>query len=222
MAIGDPLFFGNPNRNNQNDQGQFLRDSFLYDLSDPSRAFDNTLMDSGINPFAANPFTQKLRKAAPGLATSFLIDRAGRPGEYGSNPTPNAGADFRGYLDEAVKGGNVYNRLSSAYGNFGRSIDTVRGYQKDLARGIPAQQINPYAAGLADLYADNEGEGTVKALYALQSPLMSQGIAGAYKSGLGASFESSLRRLAFDPDNLSKDIWTYLMGPAGQTPRMGW
>jgi hypothetical protein len=204
------------------DQGQFQVQT-LYNPDDPRNAMQNAMMDMGVNPFARNPYTQFLLRAAPGLGASWLAGRAV------ASTTPGVGADptmaapyFRDYLRGSLQGngpyGGVYANIGQAAANMPQTLNAMRQWQNGFMGQNQAGQnamnmANPYMAALSDTMAANNGAGSLAFLGSMQSPFMNQPMAQAYTTGLQNVAATGLRNYSAQPNPLTgNDIWSYLLG----------
>lgn len=103
-------------------------EDLLYPVDNPSFAFDTALKDVGYNPYAANPFTNSIRKLAPSLATAFQMEQSGN---HNSN-TPSAIArrghgyanglyssmSFSDYLRGSITGEDIGNKKYNPPGSY--------------------------------------------------------------------------------------------------------
>jgi hypothetical protein len=81
----------------------YARGQNLYNMDDPSNAYDNVLRDRGINPYVANPFTQTLRSQARPIAEAYLMNRASGYTGGGAGPQERATDPY----DYARPGGHL-------------------------------------------------------------------------------------------------------------------
>lgn len=191
-----------------------------YSLDDPTTALNNAMLDTGLNPYSANPFMEMYKRAAPGLAFSYAGDMAAG-GLYG-NPTETRGApDFGSYLRNAISGGGVMDRLRAYSGGGGmgqgyggglfNAVSNARRYNSARASGLQAN-FNPYVAYIADAMAANNGRGLTDLMLSATAPTLgSTDLARSYRSGLDASYGGALRNIAGAGDTRN-DIWRYILG----------
>ena len=191
-----------------------------FSTDNPQFAFQNAMRNAGMNPFqAGNPFVQMLQRAAPGMALAFQMQRMKDQSITGENPpTTGAGspADFGAFLTNAIKGGNVFNTLSSTGSGLRDAINMIRNQGQGLLSGATnASNMNPFIAAVANLLEANSGQGTTAALGALYGPFMSRSMLQAYQEGLNAAASTALYNQAGGPSgqaNTNKDIWSFLLG----------
>jgi hypothetical protein len=95
-SYGGMNYGGNYAGSGQYSDQDYFKGQTFYDPSDPNTAFDSALRDYGINPFAANPYTQTLRRNAQPLSSAYMADAAlwGDPqSNYGGNGVRDGFAD---------------------------------------------------------------------------------------------------------------------------------
>lgn len=189
----------------ENQMGQQL----LYPLDDPTAAFTNALQDLGINPYRSNPFTEALKKNAQGARISYLSDMSKMPANVLSTPgyaTPSEG--FGNYLKGQISQGNLIGQMTRHAQDFGGTLDTVREYEKQLASGQNAADLNPYTAALRDIFAAENGKGALGAYGALRSPRLGA-LSGSYGRAIGNVGDAAVRRFAQE-GTLNDDVWKWM------------
>ncbi len=199
----------------------------LYSFDDPNTAMDSFFRDSGVNPYAANPFTQTLRRAAAPLGTAYASEwaRQGQPGtnEWSGKDPVTLGAtnpyDYAEYLGSAfsndprqTQGKGVYGALQRGMSTLPDLITAIRGLNADQSGNIT--KINPFLASMAQRMAEDNGMGTVNYMAQLSSPLMSPALRDAYRNQLIQRQQNALRMQmnSTDPMAAGNDIWKYLLG----------
>lgn len=199
---------------------EWFRNSTLYNFADnPANAFDNVLRDMGYNPYAANPFMQQVRQAAPGFANSYLVQQAmqPRPGTPGGQPTGLAtdmGTGYRDFAKNALGAGGggtqIYATLQSGANNLRPAINVMRGLGTDTQNAV---NMNPYAWLLNQNLSQNNGQGTLDYLASVNAPMLgSANLRRAYGTGLQASYGGAMRNYAQSANPLYGDIYNYLLG----------
>ncbi len=202
----------------------YVKGQNLYNYENPRTAMDTFLQDSGVNPYAANPFTQTLRSAAAPLATAYASEWA-RQGQAGSpyfqqDPTQEAmnPYSFPTYMGSAfgnqdmAQGRGVFGALRRNVGELPNLINAVRGMNADTSGDIT--KTNPFLASMAERLSEDNGMGTVNYMAQLTSPMMSPALRQAYRNQLMQRQQNALRMQmnASDPMAAGNDIWRYLLG----------
>jgi hypothetical protein len=199
------------------------QNELLYPLGDADTAFQNTLINSGYNPYRANPFVESLKRSAKGLRTSYIL-RGATGGVPGNAANPNAandvGADFGQFLKDSLQQGHISNQLKQTYAQLPQAVQAVRNYQNQVAAGgQSATDANPFMGLLSDELSAGNGAGTTNAMTYLRAPLLGADMGRSYASMLNDILSSSQRTLAQDPStyqpNGGRDIWSYIFGKAG-------
>lgn len=206
----------------------------LYNYENPSASFDNVLRDSGYNPNIANPFVQSLRSMAPGLANSYLIDRAMLPGQGATT-----GLDYRNYMqgilnpnsqpDTSVtpmqevnapggvvnnpwnqRGSEFYAALGNSAQRMQQAVQAVRGYDPQTT-----SQVNPFLGALQDRMATGGGQGGLDMLMSFYGPQMPRGMRTAYGNSLDTALANATRNFWNQPNAsnaMGSDIYSFLFG----------
>jgi hypothetical protein len=202
---------------------EWFKNSTLYNFADnPAAAWDNVLRDMGYNPYAANPFMQQIRQAAPGMANSYLVNQAmiPRPGTPGGQPTglqgltQDMGLGYRDFAKNALGAGgggsSIYATLQQGANNLRPAVNVIRGLGTDTENAV---NMNPYAWLLNQNLAANNGQGTTEYLASLNGPMLgSANLRRAYGTGLQSSYAGAMRNYASSANPLYGDIYNYLLG----------
>lgn len=158
-------------------------EDLLYPVDNPSFAFDTALRDVGYNPYAANPFTNSVRKLAPSLATSYGMEQAmnnmggnapggiARRGQGYANGQRSS-MSFSDYLRGSITGENIsqkYNPPGATTGAEGADYHIMSGARNNI--GIQADYANNTFRGIRD-YRNQLGAGTVN--FNTLNPFMAQ------------------------------------------------
>ena len=208
--------FPTPGEGGLTDQ-DIARANALYNTDNPQLAFDTVLRDSGVNPYAANPYVQTLRSTAPGLTNAYMMTLAADP-----NQRQTWGADFRNYLNDTLSpgaGGNanqggVYATLSAARDAMPDFLQRMRSFQGDSAANPNATNINPYMANLNQQFATGSGRGALDFYAGLVSPMMNSSLRSAYQNVLPQIWETGQQNFYNQGGNLlnGQDLYHYLLG----------
>lgn len=203
----------------------YVKSQNLYSYEDPNVAYDNFLQDSGVNPYAANPFTQTLRRAAAPLGTAYASEwaRQGQPGSAWPTRNPNEGFDtpydYATYLGSAmsndprqVQGRGVYGALQRGMSQLPSLITAIRGENASTDPNIT--KVNPFLGEMAERLSEGNGEGTVNYMAQLASPMMAPQLRQAYRNQLMQRQKNAYRMQmnAEDPMAAGNDIWKYMLG----------
>jgi hypothetical protein len=213
-----------PNQVKDFTDADYVKGQTLYNYENPRTAMDTFLQDSGVNPYAANPFTQNLRSAAAPLSTAYASEwaRQGQPGSpyFQQDPTQEAmnpysyatymGSAFGG--QDMTQGRGVYGALRRNVSELPNLISAVRNMNADTSTNLT--QTNPFLASMAERLSEDNGMGTVNYLAQLTSPMMAQGLRSAYRNQLAQRQQNALRAQLNAPDPYAEgnDIWKYLLG----------
>lgn len=188
-------------------------DELKYGFDDPETAMRNALQDQGYNPYSANPFMDMFMRAAPGLRTSYAIERLHSAGP-GNIPSMQGNESFGGYLRNQIGQGSIYHALQHGQDRLPGTVNMLRGYQGNLAAGRQGTNTNPFAAYLDDLFKEGDGAGLTNSILAMRAPQMgSTQLASAYRSALDAAQQGGVRRFA-NESNMGRngDVWRYILG----------
>jgi hypothetical protein len=206
---------------NANPYGAYdpIKESLLYPLDNPEYAYNNAMSDVGINPYSANPFAKAMKRMAPSLGASYLVEqssnnRANTPA--GIARTGQGYADgqhtsmpFSTYLRASASGQNVapaynmpgdpsgeYPTMGTAAQNVGTSlqwlpnaIGDVRTYRNNLNNGS-ANMSNINPFMAA--FSDQLAAGNGQGTVDLASNLMSPWLAPAMASSYRNALTASL------------------------------
>lgn len=192
---GQPVFAGNAK----------------YPTANPRFALQSAIQDMGGNPFRADPMMSMLMNAAPGLATSFLMQNVGiTPG--GMAAAGGEGEMFRNFLRGSLgSSGGVTSALSSAQSGMPGFLQQMTALQDQMkAGGQTLNLIAPFAQYLQDAMADPQGAAGM--FGSLTTPFMSQRVGQSYLGGLQDAAGQGLRRRADDyaRDGTPRNFWDYL------------
>lgn len=202
----------------------YARGQNLYNMDDPSNAYDNVLRDRGINPYVANPFTQTLRSQARPIAEAYMMNRAGGFTGGGAGPQDRATDpyDYARWVQGVQAGGGAgapggtYATLRQAAQGIPDAIKQIRAYQQAqmaATSGNGGQQINPYMEALISQFGADNGMGAVAAQRLVTQPLMSRAIGQAYGTGLQNAGTQSIYNMLQQPTvDLNDDVWHWLYG----------
>jgi hypothetical protein len=198
---------------NPADQYQ-ISNQLLYPLDDPTTAFRNALQDTGVNPYASNPFITQLMKGAQGARISFLANQAQKgTAPAGDQPSLN----YANFLHQALSGGagsGLFNQLNTTAQGYPDLIRQVKQYEASLAGGqTGAAAGNPYMAGLRDIFGNDNGMGALSAYASLRTPSLGA-LGSAWTSGLQNAGQSAMRQFA-QQGTPSDSPWDWLFGLNG-------
>lgn len=204
----------------------YVKGQNLYNYEDPSVAMDSFLRDSGVNPYAANPFTQTMRRTAAPLATAYASEwaRQGQPGSnqwYQQDPLQAAmnPYEYPTYMGTAfsndprqVQGQGVFGTLRRGMEQLPSLVTAIRGLNADTTSDIT--KVNPFLASMAERMSEDNGMGTVNYMSQLAAPMMAPQLRQAYRTQLMQRQQNALRSQmnAADPMAAGNDIWKYLLG----------
>jgi hypothetical protein len=220
-----PTWATYPNQQANWTDTDYVRGQNLYSYEDPNTAMDSFFRDSGVNPYAANPFTQTMRRAAAPLGTAYASEwaRQGQPGSTQWNQqdplreamNPYSYATYLGSAfgnTDQVQGRGVFGTLRRGMEQLPSLINAIRGLNADTSGDIT--NVNPFLASMAERMAEDNGMGTVNYMSQLASPLMSPALRQAYRNQLMQRQSSAVRAQmnAGDPMAAGNDIWRYLLG----------
>ena len=202
-------------QNGQGSNGQQIGSAIRYNWDNPTTAMANVLMDRGYNKFAANPALNMMMRAAPGLATSYLVNGATNGGVTNQE---NMYQDFASYLNSAIGNGGIYGSLSRGQAQLPDALDAVR---RNMANpNAAAAQSNPLLMSLQNMTNDSNGLGALDALFSMQSPMMNASTRAGTESMYNGPFglkQQAGRRFS-DISNLgpsgeaAEDLWYFLFG----------
>lgn len=214
-----------PNQVGNYSDADYVKGQNLYNYEDPSVAMDSFLRDSGVNPYAANPFTQTMRRTAAPLATAYASEwaRQGQPGStQWSQQDPLQAAmnpyEYPTYLGSAFGGQNM-TQGQGVFGTLRRGMDqlpslvtAIRGLNADTTGDLT--KVNPFLASMAERMSEDNGMGTVNYMSQLAAPLMAPQLRQAYRTQLMQRQSNALRAQmnSADPMSAGNDIWKYLLG----------
>lgn len=177
------------------------RNQLLYPLNDPNAAFDNALRNTGINPYATNPFTELLKKNAQGARISYLARGGGGAGDVEG--------DFGNFLTNQIQNGSLYNTLNGTAGNFGNVINAVKEYQRQVGAGNTQYAANnPLYAGLSDIFGADGGRGALSAYAQLRTPSLGS-LGSSWSRALQQAGEGAMTNYA-KQGNLGQSPWDWL------------
>lgn len=211
-------------------------EELLYSLDNPDYAITNAMQDLGVNPYAANPFTNAVRKRAGSLQNSYKLTQAIRPNQNTPEAVTNIGrggpnssmafSDYLRYNLAGVTGSQKYTGYDYSNPGHGPNADpqtaahyiphaarAIRDYRNNLAAGnVNFQNINPFLASLSEQWGANGGMGTADFIAQMMAPSLAPSMAQAYNRALRASATQAIRTLANEGPGSPNDIWTYLLG----------
>lgn len=196
----------------QNNDTAQIGQQLLYPLDDPTTAFRNALQDMGINPYRSNPFVTALQKQAQGARISFLADRARTPNAVNTPGVSNPSQAYGEFLKSNLGRGDLLGQMGRDAGNFGSILQTVRDFESGLSNGSLQAASNPYAAGLRDIFAGDNGQGAMSAYASLRTPGLGS-LAAPYTRALSNVADQSSRRFA-QQGGLNDDVWQWMF-PSG-------
>lgn len=204
-------------------QDQVWRNQLLFGDADPKSAMIQAMLDAGLNPYTANPFIELMMESAPGLQASFVMENAGQGGlnQGGINEAGGAGSMLRNYLMDAIQNKSILSKTEGARRSLGGVPGMLNDYATQKARGLDANNINPFMEQMMALFGSPNSAGD--AFTALTAPgLGSSRLARAFGSGMGAVTTGAVRRQADagvpvgsgDPNNpsLGNPFWEYIFG----------
>lgn len=214
-----------PNQVKDWTDADYVKGQTLYNYEDPGTAMDTFFRDSGVNPYAANPFTQTLRRAAAPLGTAYASEwaRQGQPGStqwsqqdpLQESMNPYAYATYMGSAfgnQDMAQGRGVFGTLRRGMDQLPSLITAIRGMNADTSGNLA--NVNPFLASMAERMSEDNGMGTVNYMSQLAAPMMSPALRQAYRNQLVQRQQNALRAQmnAADPMAAGNDIWKYLLG----------
>lgn len=183
------------------------RTQLLYPLDDPETAFNNALMDTGVNPFRSNPFVTQLQKAAKGSRIAFLGNNSGNT----LNAADPSG-QYANFLRSNLSGGTLFNTLDQAARGFQGYIQRVKNFEDAQTGGVNAVSTDPYSAALRDIFAADDGLGALSAYGTLRTPLMGA-LGSSYNRALQAAGLGAMRQF-YQKGGANDSPWDWLF-PGG-------
>jgi hypothetical protein len=186
------------------------RDSLLS--GNPQDAMRNALLDSGFNPYFANPFVKRLLGAANGMSFANAAQNVGRsPDDIAA--AGGEGAILADTLRNNISNGSVFSTLASTASGMPGLTGKLTDLRNQMAAGgMNAADANPFLQMLGE--SMNSAEGVQGALSSLYGPLLGPGLGRAYQTQMGGILGGQERNQANDPDTYTpgKDraFWEYV------------
>lgn len=201
--------------------GRF-RNQALFADEDPQGALVNAMLDSGMNPYSANPFMRMMMERAPGLQAQFLMNQAGSgQGASAVDAAGGMGTMLREHLMGALAQGEGMDAgISQARGQVGNLPGMLNDYARKRALGQLTTDENPFIGMLEGMMSNPQGAQSL--ISSLTTPgLGSDRLSTSYNRALGAVMQGAQRNQADnwwadtqpsgDPLNpsLGANFWNY-------------